>query len=100
MVEMMRSVQVSKLDAHFLRHLYIKTIILPRQARDKHRENSKKEWRKHNTEEKRLKYSPKQAPDSNSQYVIIGNLSVLAGFFAGHGGAYGRAVRAAELRGR
>ena len=31
---------------HFLRcHLYIKCIILPRQARDKHRENSKKEWR-------------------------------------------------------
>ena len=27
---------------HFLRHLYIKIIILPRQARDKHRENSKK----------------------------------------------------------
>jgi hypothetical protein len=28
----------------FLRcHLYIKTIILPRQARDKHRENSKKD---------------------------------------------------------
>jgi hypothetical protein len=27
---------------HFLRHLYIKVIILPRQARDKHRENSKK----------------------------------------------------------
>ena len=27
----------------FLRHLYIKIIILPRQARDKHRENSKKE---------------------------------------------------------
>jgi hypothetical protein len=26
----------------FLRHLYIKCIILPRQARDKHRENSKK----------------------------------------------------------
>jgi hypothetical protein len=26
---------------HFLRHLYIKTNILPRQARDKHRENSK-----------------------------------------------------------
>jgi hypothetical protein len=25
-----------------LRHLYIKTNILPRQARDKHRENSKK----------------------------------------------------------
>jgi hypothetical protein len=25
-----------------LSHLYIKTIILPRQARDKHRENSKK----------------------------------------------------------
>jgi hypothetical protein len=30
---------------HFLRHLYIKTNILPRQARDKHRENSKKRWR-------------------------------------------------------
>jgi hypothetical protein len=28
----------------FLSHLYIKTNILPRQARDKHRENSKK-WR-------------------------------------------------------
>jgi hypothetical protein len=28
-----------------LRHLYKKCIILPRQARDKHRENSKKEWR-------------------------------------------------------
>jgi hypothetical protein len=27
---------------HFLRHLYIKIITLPRQARDKHRENSKK----------------------------------------------------------
>jgi gluconate kinase len=27
---------------HFLRHLYIKCIILPRQARDDHRENSKK----------------------------------------------------------
>jgi hypothetical protein len=26
----------------FLSHLYIKTMILPRQARDKHRENSKK----------------------------------------------------------
>ena len=28
-----------------LRHLYIKTIILPRQARDTHRENSKRERR-------------------------------------------------------
>ena len=27
---------------HFFRHLYIKVIFLPRQARDKHRENSKK----------------------------------------------------------
>ena len=27
----------------FLRHLYIKMIILPRQAQDKHRENSKKD---------------------------------------------------------
>jgi hypothetical protein len=27
---------------HFLRHLYIKCVILQRQARDKHRENSKK----------------------------------------------------------
>eukprot|EP01046_Picozoa_sp_COSAG06_P038221 COSAG06_NODE_4392_length_4305_cov_1.890157_5_plen_106_part_00 len=27
----------------FLRHLYIKMIVLPRQARDKHRENSKKD---------------------------------------------------------
>jgi hypothetical protein len=27
---------------HFLRHLYIKINILPRQARDNHRENSKK----------------------------------------------------------
>ena len=27
---------------HFLSHLYIKGIILPRQARDKHRKNSKK----------------------------------------------------------
>jgi hypothetical protein len=29
----------------FLRHLYIKCIILPRQARDKHREKLRKEWR-------------------------------------------------------
>jgi hypothetical protein len=28
---------------HFLSHLYIKVIILPRQARDKHRETSKKD---------------------------------------------------------
>jgi hypothetical protein len=34
------STQVRK--RHFLRHLYIKCIILPRQARDKHRENYKK----------------------------------------------------------
>eukprot|EP01046_Picozoa_sp_COSAG06_P027978 COSAG06_NODE_2497_length_6757_cov_80.480625_5_plen_119_part_00 len=27
---------------HFLSHLYIKTIILPRQARDKHKKSSKK----------------------------------------------------------
>jgi hypothetical protein len=27
---------------HFWRDLYVKTIILPRQAQDKHRENSKK----------------------------------------------------------
>jgi hypothetical protein len=30
---------------HFLRHFILKIIILPRQARDKHRENSKKKWR-------------------------------------------------------
>jgi len=29
----------------FLRHLYIKCIFLPSQARDKQRENSKTEWR-------------------------------------------------------
>eukprot|EP01046_Picozoa_sp_COSAG06_P043484 COSAG06_NODE_5700_length_3313_cov_3.423460_5_plen_119_part_00 len=28
---------------HFLSHLYIKTIFLPRQARDRHRENSKRD---------------------------------------------------------
>jgi hypothetical protein len=28
----------------FLSHLYIKMLFLPRQARDKHKENSKKEW--------------------------------------------------------
>eukprot|EP01046_Picozoa_sp_COSAG06_P089781 COSAG06_NODE_36141_length_451_cov_0.732955_1_plen_45_part_10 len=27
---------------YFLRHLYVKMIILPRQARDKHRKNSEK----------------------------------------------------------
>jgi hypothetical protein len=32
-------------ETPFLRHLCIKTNILPRQARDKHRENSKKRWR-------------------------------------------------------
>jgi hypothetical protein len=30
---------------HFLRHFILKMIILPRQARDKHREDSTKEWR-------------------------------------------------------
>jgi hypothetical protein len=38
--EMMNQAQVRK--RHFLSHLYIKCIILPRQARDKHRKNSKK----------------------------------------------------------
>jgi hypothetical protein len=33
------------LKTAFLSHLYIKPIILPRQARDKHRENSKKRCR-------------------------------------------------------
>ena len=32
-------------ETPLLRHFYTKCIILPRQARDKHRENSKKEWR-------------------------------------------------------
>ena len=32
-------------NATSLRHLYTKCIILPRQTRDKHRENSKNEWR-------------------------------------------------------
>jgi hypothetical protein len=30
---------------HFLRHLHMKTIFLSRRAREKHRENSKNEWR-------------------------------------------------------
>ena len=30
---------------HFLRHLCIKCTILPRQARDKHRESTQKRWR-------------------------------------------------------
>jgi hypothetical protein len=34
-------------NAHFLRHLYIKTIMLPRQARDKHRESTQKESCRH-----------------------------------------------------
>jgi hypothetical protein len=32
-----------KKNGHFLRHLYIKMIILPRQTRDKHREHSTKD---------------------------------------------------------
>ena len=33
-------------ETHLLRcHFILKVMILPRQARDKHRENSKKEWR-------------------------------------------------------
>ena len=32
-------------ETPLLRHFYAKCIILPRQARDKHRDNSKKEWR-------------------------------------------------------
>ena len=35
-------VEMEARKRHFLSHLYIKCIILPRQARDKHRENSKK----------------------------------------------------------
>jgi hypothetical protein len=38
------SCQVKK-QTVFFSHLYIKMMILPRQARDKHRENSKKECR-------------------------------------------------------
>ena len=34
-------------ETPFLYHLYIKTIILPRQARDKHKENSKKDGVSH-----------------------------------------------------
>ena len=34
---------VLQVKRHFLRHLYIECIILPRQARDKHRKNSKKD---------------------------------------------------------
>ena len=38
--QLIRKPEVRK--RHFLRHLYLKCIILPRQARDKHRENSKR----------------------------------------------------------
>ena len=37
-----RTIIIQVRKRHFLRHLYIKCIILPRQARDEHRENSKK----------------------------------------------------------
>jgi hypothetical protein len=36
-----RLIRTTVRKRHFFRHLYIKCIILPRQARDKHRENSK-----------------------------------------------------------
>jgi hypothetical protein len=36
---------------HFLSHLYIKTMVLPRQARDKHRENSKTRFLSHECDE-------------------------------------------------
>ena len=45
-VENLGTFEVAVKKRHFLRcHLYRKGIILPRQARDKHREHSKKEWR-------------------------------------------------------
>ena len=39
--------QQNRTEGVFLRHLYIKCIILPRQARDKHRETSKKDGVSH-----------------------------------------------------
>jgi hypothetical protein len=45
-VENSGTFEVAVKKRHFLRcHLYRKGIISPRQARDKHREHSKKEWR-------------------------------------------------------
>jgi hypothetical protein len=43
---------------HFFSNLYIKTIVLPRQAQDKHRENSKK--------------MPFFAPPSHGTSVFVG----------------------------
>jgi hypothetical protein len=42
LIECAGSEEVGVRKRHFLSHLYIKCILLPRQARDKHRENSKK----------------------------------------------------------
>jgi hypothetical protein len=45
-VENLGTFEVAVKKRHFLRcHIYRKGIISPRQARDKHREHSKKEWR-------------------------------------------------------
>ena len=54
---------------HFLRHLYIKIIILPRQARDKHRENSKKRA-----------FSQAESPDEEA--IVLGAKAAGYDFFA------------------
>ena len=43
-VHLEKWIRVRVRKRHFLRHFILKMIILPRQARDKHRENSQKEW--------------------------------------------------------
>jgi hypothetical protein len=42
MLERWEEMRAAVRKTYFLRHLYIKTIILPRQARDKHRESTQK----------------------------------------------------------
>ena len=43
-VHLEKWIRVRVRKRHFLRHFILKMIVLPRQARDKHRENSQKEW--------------------------------------------------------
>jgi arylsulfatase A-like enzyme len=56
---------------YFLRHLYVKTIILPRQARDKHRENSKKGRFSQDRYTEATRYLGEEADDRANFYGMV-----------------------------
>jgi hypothetical protein len=86
----------------FLSHLYIKAIILPRQARDKHRENSKKDAKPSRSIAKTGSRQPLGdgiSKEKRTAYVLCPFAGLIDAFFTMHtGGAWANYLEVGAVR--